>query len=226
MKDFLSILKNNALFNGLTDEELLKILACIDIKKIYYDKDNFILHSGETTQYMYFIVSGSVLIIQEDVWGRRNIMDKLMTGHFFAESFAASKGSILNVSALADEATIVLQINLDSILKMCSVSCSFHNKVIQNFVTILAEKNIRFSNKISHTSKKTTKEKLMSYLSSESISKGRLDFDIPFNRQQLADYLNVERAAMSVELSKLQKDGLLTYTKNHFSLNADMLDNE
>ena len=137
---------------------------------------------------------------------------------FFGEPYAATPGAILNISVVAEEDCEILLLNVKRLLTSCPTACDHHQKLIRNLVSVLANKILLFNDKITHVSKRTTREKLLSYLSAESIRQSSLSFDIPFDRQQLADFLCVERAAMSVELSKLQKEGLLVTKRNHFEL--------
>lgn len=218
MKKYLFLLKNCPFFMGLTEEEILSILHCVDAKVITKENNEYLFRMGEHTQTMGLVLSGSILVIQEDLWGHRNIMAKIQAGDFFAEAYAATPGSILNISAVTSEPCEILMLNINRLLTVCPTVCEHHNRMIRNLVSVLANKVLLFNDKITHMSKRSTREKLLSYLSSESIRQGKRSFDIPYDRQQLADYLCVERAAMSTELSKLQKEGLLKTTRNHFEL--------
>ena len=180
----------------------------------YASKNN--LHSLKLVKE--HMLSGSTLVIQEDPWGHRNILSKCNTGDFFGEPYAATPGAILNISVVAEEDCEILLLNVKRLLTSCPTACDHHQKLIRNLVSVLANKILLFNDKITHVSKRTTREKLLSYLSAESIRQSSLSFDIPFDRQQLADFLCVERAAMSAELSKLQKEGLLVTKRNHFQL--------
>lgn len=220
MKKYLSALKNSPFFSGMTEEEILSILHCVDAKILSKKCGEYIFRVGDSTTAMGLVLTGSVLVIQEDLWGHRNIMTKIENGDFFAEPYAATPGSILNISVVVSENCEILMLNINRLLSVCPTVCEHHNRLIRNLVSVLAGKVLLFNDKITHMSKRSTREKLLSYLSSESIKQGKLSFDIPYDRQQLADYLSVERAAMSVELSKLQKDGLLKTKRNHFELNT------
>lgn len=127
-------------------------------------------------------------------------------------------GSVLIISVVAEKDCEILMLNVKRLLVTCPTACDHHQKLVRNLVSVLANKILIFNDKVTHISKRTTREKLLSYLSSESIKNSSLSFDIPFDRQQLADFLCVERAAMSVELSRLQKEGLLKTNRNHFEL--------
>lgn len=218
MEKYITLLKNTSIFAGTNEEEILSILHCMNAKKMTKLKDSYILRVGESTNDMGLLLSGSALIVQEDVWGHRNIIAKINPGDTFAESFAASQGAVLNVSVIANEACEILRLNISRILSVCPSRCEHHNRIIRNLVSTLAHKTLIFNDKITHMSKRTTREKLLSYLSAESLRQGRLSFVIPYDRQQLADFLCVERSAMSAELSKLQKEGIIKYTKNEFTL--------
>jgi len=218
MEKFLFILKSCPFFSGMTDQEILSILHCMDAKALKKARNEYIFRCGESTETMGLVLSGSVLIIQEDLWGHRNIIAKVTPGDFFAEPYAATPGSVLNISVVANEETEILMLNVSRLLTVCQTACTHHTRLIQNLVSVLAGKVLLFNNKITHMSKRSTREKLLSYLSSESIRQGKLSFDIPYDRQQLADFLSVERAAMSVEISKLKKEGILETDRNHFVL--------
>ena len=220
MERYLFILKGCPFFSGMTDGEILSILHCMDARAKGIDRNAYIFRAGESTETMGLVLSGSVLVIQEDLWGHRNILAKVLPGDFFGESYAATPGSVLNVSVVANEAAEILMLNVNHLLTTCHNTCAHHARLIRNLVSILAGKVLLWDSKITQISKRSTREKLLSYLSAESIRQGKLAFDIPYDRQQLADYLSVERAAMSAELSKLKKEGILDTRRNHFILHA------
>ena len=164
------------------------------------------------------VLSGSVHIVKEDFWGNRNIVTEIGPGQIFAESYACTPGAALGVSVVAAEAAAVMFMNVRRVLTTCSSACEFHSRLLRNLLSVLAEKNLRFNDKLTHMAQRTTRQKLLSYLSAESMRLGSPEFDITFNRQQLADYLSVDRSAMSGELSKMRDEGLLDFYKSHFRL--------
>ena len=218
MKEFLPVIKSSKLFCGISEEEFTAMLSCLDIKEESFPKGAFLLRAGDTTGSVGLVLSGSVLIIQEDVWGNRNIISKVEVGQTFAAAYACARGSVADVSVSAETPVVVTFINVKRILDMCPSACERHSRIIRNLLGELAEKNLRFAKKITHIGQRTTRAKLMSYFSSEAQRLGKCEFDIPFSRQQLADYLAVERSGLSVELGKMKKDGLLDFHKNHFIL--------
>ena len=218
MKKYLPILRTSPFFKGLTDNEILSILHCVNAATISRKRDSYIFRAGDSTEVMGLVVAGCVLVIQEDLWGHRNILSKCRTGDFFGEPYAASPGAVLNVSVVADEDCEIIFLNVQRLLVTCPTACGHHQKLIRNLVGVLANKILILNDKITHVSKRTTRDKLLSYLSSVSIRQASLSFDIPFDRQQLADYLCIDRAAMSSEISKLQKEGLIKTNRNHFEL--------
>ena len=217
MKEFYQIIKTSSLFEGITDQELDSMLSCLGAKTETYQKNSFILRTGDIADSIGLVLCGSILIIQEDYWGNRNIISKVGPGESFASSFACAYLP-LNVSAIADSPTMVMYLNVKRILNVCSNTCTYHNKILRNLLGELASKNIKLGEKVMHTSQRTTRAKLMSYLSAEAQRVGKYEFDIPYSRQQLADYLSVERSGLSLELSKMKDEGLLDYKKNHFRL--------
>lgn len=220
MKKYLTTLQNTPLFTGLDENEIMSVLQCVDASIIKKSKDTYLLRSGDTTDTMGLVLAGSTLIIQEDIWGHRNILSRCNSGDFFGEPYAATPNSILNVSVIAESDCEVLMLNVRRLLSTCSMVCEHHQKLIRNLTSVLANKILIFNDKITHISKRSTRAKLLSYLSAESMRQKSLSFDIPYDRQKLADFLCVERAAMSVELSKLQKEGILKTKRNHFELNC------
>lgn len=218
MQKYLPILRSCPFFNGMRDDEILSILHCVQASTVARPRGAYILRAGDTTEVMGLVLSGSVLILQEDLWGHRNILSKCTTGDFFGEPYAATSGAVLNVNAVAEDDCVLLFLNVKRLLMSCPTACGHHQKLIRNLVSVLANRLLVFNDKITHVSKRSTREKLLSYLSTESVRQASLSFDIPFDRQQLADYLCVDRAAMSVELSKLQKEGILKTKRQHFEL--------
>lgn len=226
MKEYLSVLRECTLFYGLSDDEILSSLHCIRAETETRERNEYILHAGDKTNVIGLLVSGNALVIQEDLWGNRNVITKLVPGDFFAESFAVIPDAVLSVNVVATESCRMIKMDAARLLSMCSSVCDHHTRLIRNLVTALAKKTLVFNDKITHMSKRKTRDKLLSYLSAESFRQNSLSFDIPFDRQQLADFLCVERAAMSVELSKLQKEGLLKTDHSHFELNIEAVNLE
>ena len=167
----------------------------------------------------------SALFCQELCWsyrrtfgGNRNILSKAGLGQTFAAAYACAIGSRLNVSVIAETPVTVMFLNVKRILNVCPSACSHHSRIIRNLLGELAEKNLRLNEKLTHMGQRTTRSKIMSYLSAEAQRLGTCEFDIPFSRQQLADYLGVERSGLSLELGRMKKDGVLEYRKSHFLL--------
>ena len=218
MDKYLTVFKRSPFFAGMTEDEILSILKCVRGRVERFERGAYILRAGDSTDEMGLVLSGSVLIVQEDVWGRRSLMSRCSAGDFFAEPYAATPGSVLNVSAVADGDCEVILLNVRALLTTCPTACEHHSKLIRNLVGVLAGRMLAMNDKITHMSRRTTREKLLSSLSSEAIRRGGTAFDIPYDRQQLADYLGVDRAAMSAELSKLRREGVVKCERSHFEL--------
>ena len=218
MKDFLPVIAASRLFSGVSAEELPAVLACLGAETREYPKEAFLLRAGDTAEAVGLALAGSVLVIQEDIWGNRNILSKAGPGQTFAAAFACAPGSVLNVSVVAETPVSATFLNVARVLELCPTACTHHSRIVRNLLGELAEKNLRFSEKLTHMGQRTTRAKLMSYLSAEAQRLGKYEFDIPFTRQQLADYLAVERSGLSLELGKLRAEGLLDFHKSHFIL--------
>ena len=218
MEEFLSTTRSAPLFSGVSEAELTAMLACLKAEKKDFPKEAFVLRAGDTAESIGLVLTGTVLVIQEDIWGNRNILSKAGPGQTFAAAYACAPGSRLNVSVVAETPVTVLFLNVKRILTVCPSACSYHNRIIRNLLGELAGKNLQFSEKLTHVGQRSTRSKIMSYLSAEAQRLGTYELDIPFSRQQLADYLGVERSGLSQELGKMKKDGLLDYRKSHFVL--------
>ena len=190
MNKYMDTLLKSSLFSGIIADDVDSILDCLGaiIKK--YQKNECILMAGNTTEYIGLLLTGKAIVIQEDYWGGQSVMSAILPGHTFAESYACTPGSVLDVSVYAEAASD------------------------------LAGKNLRLGEKSKHMSQKTTRDKLLSYLSSEMHRHGSNEFDIPFSRQQLADFLSVDRSGLSTELGRMKTDGLIDFHKSHFVLKS------
>ena len=215
---YFSVISNSSIFKGMNDEEIAEVLKAADTKTYEYKKGEYILHAGERVEKFGMVLSGRALVIQEDFWGNRNIMTALSAGELFAESFACASGAVATVSVAAESDCSVAFISASGIIGLADSDLPFCRRVIKNLITDMASKNLRFNEKIMHMSQRTTREKLLSFLSFYARKMNVCEFDIPFSRQQMADYLSVERSAMSAELSRLRRDGIISYNKNHFVL--------
>lgn len=218
MKEFLPVIRSSSLFSGITETELAAMLSCLETREECFPKDTFLLRTGDTAESIGLVLSGSVLVVQEDIWGNRNILSKAGPGQTFAAAYACAPGSLLNVSVLAETPVTAMFLNVKRVLNVCPSACEYHSRIIRNLLGELAEKNLRFGEKLTHMGQRTTRAKLMSYFSAEAQRLGTYEFDIPFSRQQLADYLAVERSGLSLELGKMRSEGLLDFHKSHFIL--------
>ncbi len=220
MKEMLSVLRTSGIFSGIFEEETEKMLHCLEMRPETFQKDEYILRAGDRVEAFGVVITGKVMIIQEDFWGNRNILAAVGAGHCFAETFACSPGAVLNVSVMAQTNVQVLFLSVKRILTTCPSTCSHHSRMIRNLLSELAEKNLRLNEKITHLGQRSRRAKILSYLSAEAQRHGSAEFDIAFSRQQLADYLSVDRSGLSMELSRMQEEGLLEYRKNHFVLKS------
>lgn len=220
MKEMLSVLRTSGIFSGISEEETEKMLHCLEVRPETFQKDEYILREGDRVEAFGLVITGKVMIIQEDFWGNRNILAAVGEGQCFAETFACSPGAVLNVSVMAQTNVQVLFLNVKRILTTCPSTCSHHSRMIRNLLSELAEKNLRLNEKITHLGQRSRRTKILSYLSTEAQRHGSAEFDIAFSRQQLADYLSVDRSGLSMELSRMQEEGLLEYRKNHFVLKS------
>lgn len=211
-------ISSSALFRGISQADAESVLKCLSAVERTYKKGDIIFHAGDRASAMGLVVSGRVEIVRDDFWGNRQIMGSAGAGELFGESYACMPNAVFMVTAQAAEDCELLFLEVGKILTTCSPACEFHSRLIHNLLYIMSEKNLQLTRKIDHMGKRNIREKVMAYLSFQAEQKCSDSFQIPFNRQQLADYLAVDRSALSAELSRMQKDGILRYEKNYFTI--------
>lgn len=218
MEKYLPVLKKSLLFSGVKEEDIVALLSCVEAKVRRYGKGEYVLQQGEYLDDIAILTEGSLHIQNDDYWGNRSILGRISIGEIFGEAYAFSREEPLMNDVVAIENSSVMFINAKKVISTCSSACLFHTLVVQNLFSVLSEKNKKLVQKLGHIGKRSTREKLISYLSQESKRQKSAEITIPFNRQQLADFLSVDRSAMSNELCKMRDEGLLTFRKNVFRL--------
>lgn len=214
----IQVLENSLLFNNISVEELNNLLHCLKPTIKEYNKGEYIFTTGQSVNTIGLVLDGNIIIENNDVWGNRNIIDTVTVGEIFGENYAFIMNEPILVDVVSAKNSKVVFFEINKILNLCSNVCTYHNSIIKNLLTISSVKCLNLSKKILITTPKTIREKLLSYLSYVSKSMNSTTFDIPYNRQELADYLNVDRSALSYEISKMQKENFFINTKNHFEL--------
>lgn len=218
MNNFLEILSGCPLFDGIEQSDLNSMIVCLEGKTLDIAKGNPVLPEGSPARYVGVVLSGTVQVVREDYYGNRSIMTMLQPGELFAEAFSFAGIDTMPVSVIATKDSKVLLLDCRRILTSCSNSCHFHNVLMKNLLQGIARKNLALSQKIRYMSQKSTKEKIMAYLSDQAKQHGSREFVIPYDRQALADYLGVERSAMSAEIGKLKKSGQIDTKGSWFCL--------
>ena len=210
-------IEKSRLFQGMTAKELSSCLDSLDAREKKYRKDDVILHAGDKTNNIGMVLSGSVTIESNDVWGNCTVLSHVGQNQYFAETYALL-GEVLLVDVRANEECRILFCNIRNLLDDSKKSSPWKEKLLKNILIISSQKNLVLSGRSFHTSPKSCRGRLLSYLNATALQTGSGEFDIPFSRQQLADYLNLERTNMSKELSHIQDEGLIEYRKSHFKL--------
>ena len=211
-------IKNTILFRGMSEKEISDALEGLRAVTKKYKKGATILHAGSVTKRMGLVLEGSVTIENNDVWGNRTIFSHVGKNQFFAETYGLLANEPMLVDVVANEDCHILFLSISSLGRGFPDQESWTAKIMSNLLIISYQKNLTLSGRIFHTAPKTIRGRVMSYLNSVSIQKGMTEFDIPFDRQQMADYLNLDRTALSKELRKMKDDGLIDFHKNHFHL--------
>ena len=211
----ISVLSGSALFNGFDETEVNNLLGSLNAREKRFRKGAMIFHSGDVISTLCFVITGSVTIESNDMWGNRTILNLVSKGQFFAESYALLPDEPMLVDVCANADCTIDYLDMKSVGRLDE---SMRVRLLANLLTITTRKNLHLSSRSFHTAPRQVRGRIMAYLNTVSVQKNSREFDIPFDRQQLADYLNVERSVLSNELSKMQKDGLIRCRKNHFEI--------
>lgn len=206
------------LFRGMDEDEVADSLKFLRANEQNFKKGTTILHAGDVTDKMGLVMEGSVTIESDDVWGNRTILSSVETGQFFAETYSLLPGELMLVNVVANEDCRILFLRIGSLKRLQNNMDRWMLRFVSNLLIISTHKNLMLSSRSFHTAPKTIRGRVMAYLNSVSMQKHAREFNIPFDRQQLADYLNLERTALSKELGKMKRDGLIDYYKNSFKI--------
>ncbi len=218
MKKYIPILKRTKLFSGVGEDDIASLLSCLGARLQSCKKGEYILREGEHISDIFILVEGRLHIRKDDYWGNRSILSFLSVGEMFGEAYSSPESGAILHDVVAMQDSVIIFFDVRRILTTCSSACRFHNMIVQNMFFAISDKNRKLVQKLGHMSGRTTRAKLISYLSEEAKLQGSSAFTVPFNRQQLADYLSVDRSAMSNELCRMRDEGLLRFEKNRFEL--------
>lgn len=218
MEKFLALLQEMPLFKGIQAEELSKLLNCLGATVRTYPKDAYILRAGDPVKLVGIVLSGEVCVMKEDFDGNRRIITTVGPKGIFAEALSFAQVADSPMTVQASTQSQVMFVDFLRISTVCTHACAFHSRLIQNMLLLLAQKNFTLNEKLDILSMRTIRQKISAYLLSQRALQGQEKIRIPYNRAELADYLGVNRSALSRELSQMQKEGLLSFRKNMFEL--------
>ena len=206
------------LFDGIAKDDLSTMLHCIGYHFASYQKGEIVAFEAERIRHVGIVLSGSVDMVKEDIWGNKTLLVRIGKNDLFGESFACGDDNIASVTFQVSEATEVLFLSFDHVMHNCTKSCQFHHQLIENMVRIIAAKNRDLMRKVEIISKKTLREKILAYLSIYAQSQNARYFEIPLGRVEWAEYLCADRSALTRELAAMKSDGLIDYDKNSFKI--------
>lgn len=209
---------NSPLFQGIRSEDMSAMLKCIGYHTGSFDKGEIIVFEGENLKHVGIIISGAVDMIKEDLWGNKTMLVRMRRNELFGETFACGEDNHSVVTFTASEHTQILFLPFDRVMHNCTMACAFHHRLIENMVRVIANKNRDLMRKVDVISKKTLREKILSYLSIQAQSQKSRYFEVPLGRVELAEYLCADRSALTRELSRMKNEGLIDYEKNCFRI--------
>jgi len=214
--EYNDLLLNSPLFAFLTKDELPYMLDCLEARTKHYGAKQFIIRETESTEEVGVVLKGQIQIITEDLFGNRSITAKLGPGELFGQVAASKQANVSPVSVLAENECDILLLKFHKLVSPCTRACSFHSRVIENMMNVLAERNLMMNRKLSILSQRSIRDKLLAFLAWQSQDKQSNKFSISFNRDELADYLCVNRSALSREISTMVDEGLISNHRNNF----------
>ena len=218
MENITPILQTCPLFDGIRPEDLTGMMGCLGARHIRPGKGEILFREGDDTKFVGVVLSGSVYLLREDYYGSRSILAHIGPTRIFGEAYAFSGAASLPVSVVAEEDSHILLLDSRRITTCCSNACEFHNRLIYNLLRLVSTSNLMLHQKIRIISRRTTREKLLAYLAHRAKELGTSSFSVPYDRQALADYLEVDRSGLSAEISKLRREGVLDCQRSHFRL--------
>lgn len=218
MKQVLPLALRCLLFEGMEENELLHLLSCLQAQVITVKKGGVILHQGDPAVCFGVLLRGRAHVVRSDMHGTHDMIAMIEARETFGASYACSSCEALPAGVYAAEDSTVLMLDHRRVLKACATGCMAHSRLVTSLLRAIADKHQLLNEKLEVVTRRTTREKVMAYLHNRQKHESSCHFFIPFDRQGLADYLGVERTALSAELSRLQKDGVIRFRKNEFEL--------
>ena len=218
MKKYFPLLQRCPLFAGIDGEDLEGMLRCLNAQSRRVSRGQTVFHEGDEARWVGIVLEGAVEIFRDDYDGSRSLLGRAGTGQLFGEVFACAGVETLPVTVEARQESVILLADCRRVLTVCRNACTFHNRLVKNLLTLVSRKNLMLNEKIRFMSQRTTREKLLAYLSDQAKKTGSAEFTIPYDRQELADYLEVDRSGLSAEISKLRNEGKIECERNFFRL--------
>ena len=216
----MKLLQKVPLFKGIKEEDFGALFACVGAAKESYGKGEFVFFDGNATDSIGIVLAGRVQIVKEDIFGNRAILNDLGPKAVFGESFVCGGNYALTVSVQAVESSEILFLPFERVMRMCPSACGFHSIMIRNMVEMIARKNIKLVEKLEVTTKRSLREKILTYLSQLAQEQGSATVISHMGRVDLADFLGVDRSALTRELNRMQGAGLIAFDKNTYTLMA------
>lgn len=218
MTKYMETLQKCSLFADVKADEVQKMLGCLGARMVHGVKKETLVAEGASAQEFGIVLSGSVQIVRVDYYGNRSLLDEIPPSGMFCESFACADAETVPVDVVVKEEGDMMFIDCRHVTQVCCHACSHHQQMIYNLMRAVAERNLQYDQKLEILSQRTTRDKLMTYLTLQAKRQGSNSFEIPYDRQELADYLEVERSGLSAEIGKLRREGVLRSEKNRFTL--------
>lgn len=219
----LVLVTRTSLFKGFTSDEVTEIVRCSRASVAYYEQGETVFHAGDKYGRLSLVLQGTLHVLYEDLFGSSTLIERLDPGNLLVPSYALASTEPMSISAVAQKETAALELDAGFVTRQCDKRCSHHMKMLRNIIDIIAEKNVRLTRRTQYLAPKTIRGKLAAYLTDEATMTESSSFTIPLNRQELADFLGVDRSALSAELGRMRREGYFEVKGRHFALNLRKL---
>lgn len=207
------------LFYNISLEEYKHLLSCLDARERHFTDEETIC-TYDTFHSIGILVKGNALVVRYEINGARTILERLEPQDIFGHLLSAyQKNPLSGISVVSDGPCDVLFINYDGISRPCAKACTYHHQLIQNMLTLISEKAVDLSERVEVLSQRTIREKLTCYFLQLAGRVKSETFNLPFTMVDLADYLSIDRSAMTRELKRMKDEGIIEVNRRQIRIN-------
>lgn len=218
IEEYINIIEKSPLFHGIKRDEIITLLHCLTPKIHSCGKNECIVNAGDTIDKFGIVLEGEAAVLKENADGNRVILSLIKKGDLFGEMLVFSSNKIWPVTVRVESSCKILFLTNSDLIARCGNNCSWHITLLQNFMKILSDKALILNKKVQYLSIKSIRGKICTYLLEQYINTGKNTINLPLNRSELADFLNVSRPSMSREMCEMRDEGIIDFHLSNFRI--------